>query len=315
MIVVTGAAGFIGSNIVRQLNTEGHTDILSVDRLTNDGRWRNLRDLRFSDLIDKDDLFDWLDAAEDVQAIIHMGACSDTTERDEDYLLSNNYEYTKQLAVMAIQKNIRFIHASSAATYGLGEHGYNDAADIQYLRPLNMYGYSKQLFDLWASRHGLLDRIVCLKYFNVYGPWEFHKGGMRSVPLKAYEQILDRGFVQLFKSYRDDYDHGEQQRDFIYINDAVDMTLQFLNSKASGIFNVGTGIARTWNDLVHALFNAMGKEPEIEYIDMPPELRDQYQYFTCASTEKSQKHGLLKARYTLEDGISDYVRFLAERPL
>jgi ADP-L-glycero-D-manno-heptose 6-epimerase len=312
MIIVTGGAGFIGSGIVAALNKRGITDILVVDRLGSDQRWKNLVNLHFADYIDKDDFIDMV--AEDVlpfstEAVFHLGACSSTTETDVSFLMDNNFEYTKQLAQWTADENIRFIYASSAATYGDGSQGFSDNEDtLETLKPLNPYGYSKQIFDLWAKRNGLLEKIVGLKYFNVFGPNEYHKAEMRSFVLKAFEQINATGKVRLFKSHRADYKDGEQKRDFLYVKDAVDMTLFFLdNPKTAGIYNLGAGAARTWNDLAKAIFAAMGKSPNIEYIDMPDSVRNQYQYFTEADISKLRSAGYKKPITSLEDSVKDYI--------
>lgn len=313
MIIVTGGVGFIGSAIVAALNARGIEDIIVVDRLGSDQRWKNLVNLIFADYIDKDDFLQLAvenRIAPPVKAVFHMGACSDTTETDADYLIKNNYEYTKLLARWAVDSKIRFIYASSAATYGDGEQGFNDnEEEIEKLKPLNMYGYSKQLFDLWAKRTGMLEKIAGLKYFNVFGPNEYHKGNMRSFVLKAFEQINSTGSVRLFKSCNPKYADGEYVRDFIYIKDAVDMTLYFLdNPRLDGLYNIGTGKARSWIDLVKACFAAMNKEPKIEFIDMPENLQKQYQYFTEADITKLKKSGFKKPLTPLESAIKDYVQ-------
>jgi len=313
MIVVTGGAGFIGSAMITALNKRAISDILVVDELGSDEKWRNLQNLSFADYIEKDDFLelvieDKLTAC--IEAIFHLGACTSTTETNASYLIKNNYEYSKLLAQWATKANIRFIYASSAATYGDGSAGFSDDEDkIDELRPLNIYGYSKHIFDLWARRTGLLKRIVGLKYFNVFGPNEYHKADMRSFVIKAFEQIQTTGKVRLFKSYKPEYADGEQLRDFIYVKDAVDMTLFFLdNPKKAGLFNIGTGKARTWNDLVKAVFAAIGKEPKIEYIEMPEAIRNQYQYFTQADMAKLRKVGYNKQTTPLEDAVRDYVQ-------
>ncbi len=313
MIVVTGGAGFIGSAIVWRLNTLGNDNIIIVDELGTTEKWKNLVGLKFQDFIHKDD---FISAIVDetiefpIEAIIHMGANSSTTEKDADHLFSNNYMYTKVLAQYCISNSIRFIYASSAATYGDGVLGFDDdESGIEKLRPLNMYGYSKQLFDLWAKKNNVLDRIVGIKYFNVYGPNEYHKGDMRSVVHKAFEQVRDTGKVRLFKSFNPKYKDGEQMRDFVYVKDAVDMTLYFLeNPTVNGIYNVGSGKARTWNALVTALFNAVGKPINIEYIELPEHLREKYQYFTEANLNKIKSVGYNQQITSLEDGINDYVK-------
>jgi ADP-L-glycero-D-manno-heptose 6-epimerase len=313
MIIVTGGAGFIGSAIIAALNQRQLTDILVVDQLGDDQRWKNLQNLSFADYVEKDDFLEMIigDKFDSTTEIVfHLGACSDTTETNASYLIKNNYEYSKLLAQWATRANARFIYASSAATYGDGSIGFSDDENgIGRLRPLNMYGYSKHLFDLWAYRTGLLKKIVGLKYFNVFGPNEYHKASMRSFCLKAFEQIQATGKVGLFKSYRSEYNDGEQMRDFIYIKDAVEMTLFFMdNPRLSGLFNIGTGEPRTWNDLVIAVFVAMGRKPNIEYIEMPESIRHQYQYYTCAEIAKLRHAGYNKKTTPLEDAIKDYVQ-------
>jgi len=313
MIIVTGGAGFIGSAIVAGLNKRGIDDILIVDELGCDEKYKNLRALRFADYTEVDDFIEMLatdEFGESVETVFHLGACSDTTEADCSYLVNNNYNFSKVLANWAVENKARFIYASSAATYGDGSSGFDDDQDkLGELRPMNMYGYSKQMFDLWARRTGLLERIVGLKYFNVFGPNEYHKGKMRSFVVKAFEQINACGKVGLFKSYEPKYADGEQLRDFLYVKDAVAMTLFFLdNPKINGIFNIGTSKQRNWNDLAKATFEAMGREVNIEYIDMPDELRDKYQYFTQADITKLRDAGYDKDITTLEDAIKDYVQ-------
>ncbi|MHC4069669.1 MAG: ADP-glyceromanno-heptose 6-epimerase [Planctomycetota bacterium] len=313
MIVVTGGAGFIGSAIIATLNKRGITDILVVDELASDQKWKNLRNLAFADYVEKGDFLKMVTENKinsSIKALFHMGACSSTTETNASYLIKNNYQYSKLLAQWTGDNDIRFIYASSAATYGDGAEGFSDNEEqIYILRPLNMYGYSKQLFDLWACRTGLLKKIVGLKYFNVFGPNEYHKADMRSFILKAFEQINAKGKVGLFKSCDSQYRDGEYVRDFIYVKDAVDMTLFFLdNPKINGLFNIGTGKARSWNDMVKAVFAAMDKKPNIEYIDMPDSIRNQYQYFTQADIKKLHKAGYDKDTTGLEEAIKDYVQ-------
>lgn len=313
MIIVTGGAGFIGSAIVAALNQRGIEDILIVDELGNDEKWKNLRTLRFADYLELDDFSDTVTNSDEpwqVEAVFHMGACSDTTETDATYLVKNNYEFSKLLCNWALSINTRFIYASSAATYGDGSQGFSDDEDkIELLRPLNMYGYSKQMFDLWLKRQGLLDQVVGLKYFNVFGPNEYHKGDMRSFVHKAFEQIRDTGKVKLFKSHRPDYSDGQQQRDFIYVKDAVEMTLFFAeHPEANGIYNIGTGRARSWNDLARAVFDAMGKEVRIDYIPMPESLQPKYQYFTQADISKLRAAGCKTPITPLEEAVREYVQ-------
>jgi len=312
MIIVTGGAGFIGSALIRALNKRQITDILVVDEYGKD-KCKNLANLSFADYVEKNDFLKTVvekKIGTDIEAVFHTGACSDTTETDAAYLRKNNYEYTKLLAQWATEANVRFIYASSAATYGDGSAGFGDDEErIENSRPLNLYGQSKQMFDLWAHRAGLLKKIAGLKYFNVFGPNEYHKGEMRSFCLKAFEQINAKGKVRLFKSYKSEYADGEQMRDFLYVKDAVDMTLFFLdNPRLSGLFNIGAGKARTWNDLAAAVFAAMDKSVKIEYIDMPDSIRNQYQYFTEADISKLRRVGYDKEITSLEDAIKDYVQ-------
>jgi len=312
MLIVTGGAGFIGSALIAGLNKRGIDDILVVDRLASDQRWKNLVNLRFADYVDKEEFLEMV--AEDVvpysvDAVFHLGACSSTTETDASFLMDNNFEYTKQLAQWATDEGFRFIYASSAATYGDGSNGFlDDEKKLEKLKPLNPYGYSKQLFDLWAKRNGLFTKIVGLKYFNVFGPNEYHKADMRSFVLKAFEQINATGKVRLFKSHRPDYKDGQQKRDFLYVKDAVDMTLFFFDKPdLAGIYNLGAGVARSWNDLAKAVFTALGKSLNIEYIDMPDSVRNQYQYFTEADITKLSAAGYKKQIASLEDAVNDYV--------
>jgi len=310
--IVTGGAGFIGSNVVRELNARGENEILVADSLGEGEKWQNLVGLAYEDYIDKKELFDYLDgvALSKVSVVYHLGACSATTESDADYLADNNYHYTRELCERCLNAGTRFVYASSAATYGDGNLGYSDAdIDTPKYRPLNMYGYSKQMFDLWALRSGALKSIGGLKYFNVYGPGEAHKDDMRSVVHKSFGQIRATGKVQLFRSHRADYEDGKQVRDFIYVKDAVDMTLWLgEHPAASGLFNCGTGNPRTWVDLVTAVFLAMDVVPDIEFIDMPSNLQGKYQYHTCAVMDKIRAVGYPAAFQTLEAGIQDYVR-------
>ncbi len=318
LIIITGAAGFIGSALAWRLNQGGNSRLLLVDQLGGSSKWKNLVPLAYHDYIEKAEFLHGIQAGKfddlDVEAILHMGACSSTTQMDASYLTKNNFEYTKVLASWCLgrPKPARFIYASSAATYGDGSQGYqDDHARLETLRPLNPYGFSKQMFDIWALKHGYLDRIVGLKFFNVYGPNEYHKGDMRSMVVKAFEQIRDTGHVRLFKSHRPDYRDGEQLRDFIYIKDAVDMALHFLNPKMpGGIFNLGTGLTRSWLDLAWALFRSTGKEPKVDFVPMPESLRDKYQYHTQADITKLRAAGYTKAMHTLETGIADFVPYM-----
>lgn len=319
MIVVTGGAGFIGSAVVWRLNQLGVEDILIVDHLGTSGKWKNLVSLSFRDYLEKEVFLNLVAheglpflsrcANSTIDAIIHLGACSSTTEQDASYLVKNNFEYTKQLALFAVENGIRFVYASSAATYGDGAEGFSDdLGKLDALRPLNMYGYSKHLFDVWAKANGLLNKIVGLKYFNIFGPNEYHKEDMRSLVIKAYEQVVSTGKIHLFKSYRNDYGDGEQKRDFLHVTDAVDMTLHFLDNRhLNGIFNVGSGQANTWNRLAAAIFRALGKPEKIEYVDMPQAIRERYQYYTCADMANLTRTGYEKPLKPLEESVEDYV--------
>ena len=313
MIIVTGGAGFIGSAIVAALNAKGMKDILIVDILGKDEKWKNLRNLAYSDYLEAENFLEIITADKfflPVEAVFHLGACSSTTQLDASYLIKNNFEYSKSIANFALDKKARYIYASSAATYGDGSKGFcDDEAMLSQLQPLNMYGFSKQMFDLWAQNNGMAKKIVGLKYFNIFGPNEYHKADMRSFVIKGFHQIQQTGKVKLFKSYDPQYKDGCQMRDFLYVKDAVDMSLFFLdNKKASGVFNVGSGRARTWLDLAKAVFTAMGKEPNIEFVDMPDVLRDKYQYFTQADIGKIRGAGYKKEIPTLEDSVKDYVQ-------
>ncbi len=313
MIVVTGAAGFIGSALVWRLNQRGENDIVCVDTRPSDEGVENLRPLHYREYISHETFLQSMEAgrwSDGLRGVFHLGACSSTTEMDWDYLTRNNITYSQRLCLATLRDGARFIHASSAATYGDGSRGYSDDhAGLGVLEPLNPYGRSKQEFDLWALENGLLERIVALKYFNVYGPNEWHKGEMRSMVCKGFEQVRDSGRVRLFKSDHPDYPDGGQRRDFIYVKDAVDMTMWFLDRPdVNGVFNVGTGEAADWNRLIHAIFKAMGVEPRIEYIDMPAELVGRYQYFTQADMRKLRAAGYAAAVTPLESAVEDYVR-------
>jgi ADP-L-glycero-D-manno-heptose 6-epimerase len=314
-VLVTGGAGFIGSALVWALNARGIDDILVADVLHTDEKWRNLVPLRYADYVAGPMLRSRLGqtptAFGKFSAVFHLGACSSTTERDASYLIDNNTAFTRELAGWALASGARFIYASSAATYGDGSEGMDDKDPaIERLRPLNMYGYSKHLFDLYARRLGWLDRIVGLKYFNVFGPNEDHKGDMRSVVSKANLQIRDSGKIGLFKSYDPKYPDGGQMRDFLYVKDAVEMTLHFAEkgSSAAGLFNLGSGEANTWLTLANAIFAALGRPPKIEFIDMPEALRAKYQYYTKADISKLRASGYDRPITPLSDSVGDYVR-------
>ena len=307
-IVVTGGAGFIGSGVIRALNERKMDNLIVVDNLGSADKWKNLVGKRFLDVLHKDKLFEWLEGREDdIEAFIHLGACSSTVEKDANYLLENNYRYTLRLAEYALKHGHRFIYASSAATYGDGSRGFSDRADLDQLEPLNMYGYSKHLFDLWLKNQNLLDKVVGLKYFNVFGPNEYHKGRMSSAILKMVPDALNTGKIRLFKSSEPEkYPGGGQIRDFIYVKDVAQMTIQFLENDLGGIFNIGSGKEETWNALAQAVIGALGKKVEIEYIEMPPDLIGKYQNYTCAEMSKSSQ--LLLPHYSLEAAVKDYVQ-------
>jgi len=311
-ILVTGAGGFIGSALVHALNQRGIDQIIVTDCLGEDEKWRNLLPLAFEDYVPAEEFLDAIEDDPDTfgrfAAVFHLGACSSTTVTDADFVLRNNFAYTKSLCRWALFSGARFVYASSAATYGDGSAGMDDKSpDLARFRPLNLYGYSKHLFDLYAMREGILDDIVGIKYFNVFGPNEYHKGDMRSLVCKAFDEIQKTGRIRLFKSYKPEYPDGGQMRDFVYVKDAVEMTLHLAETEnAGGLYNIGSGTARTWIDLANALFASLGKKPEIEFFDMPETIRHQYQYYTCADISKLRSTGYEKPVTTLEDSVADY---------
>ncbi len=309
--LVTGGAGMIGSAIVWALNRRGCEKIVICDELGTSEKWRNLVPLRYDDYLEAGDLRPRLasGALGKFDAVFHLGACSATTERDATYLIRNNFEYTKDLAGWALENGARFLYASSAATYGDGEQGMADTEqNLHRFRPLNMYGYSKHLFDLYAKQIGWSEKIVGLKYFNIFGPNEDHKGDMRSVVHKSFAQVQGEGIIRLFRSYREDYADGEQKRDFLYVKDAVEMTLHLAQAEsASGLYNIGSGQAQSWNTLAHALFAAVGRPANIEYVEMPETLRGKYQYFTQASIDRLRATGYDAPIPPLANAVRDYV--------
>jgi len=312
MLIVTGGAGFLGSAIIWKLNELGREDILVVDNLGTGEKWRNLVNRRFTDYMHKSEFFRLVEAGDNpfgATAVIHMGACSSTTERDADYLHANNTRYSLELCRFCLGNSIRFINASSAATYGDGSQGFEDNIEgLRGLKPMNMYGYSKHLFDLAAKRQGWLNFVASLKFFNVFGPNEYHKADMKSVVCKAFGQIKDEGTVRLFKSHRPDFTDGGQLRDFVYVKDCAEVVAWLLeNPDANGVFNVGSGNARNFKDLVGAVFAALNLTPKIEYIDMPETIRDTYQYFTEAPMGRLRAAGYGKPFTSLEEGVKDYV--------
>ena len=320
MIVVTGAAGFIGSCLVAKLNELGHNDLIVVDHYedVSDPKTKNLVGRKYVRYFDKAEYLKLLrrDAFDyDVSHIFHMGACSSTTLQDEDYFKKNNFEYSCEVAKWALKYNARLIYASSAATYGDGQYGYSDDDSLTpQLKPLNLYGLSKQKFDLWVLNQGYQASMVGLKFFNVFGPNEYHKGDMRSLVAKAYDGVVIEGKMKLFKSYKKEYRDGEQKRDFIYVKDALDVMIFLMqHPQVNGIFNLGTGQAHTWNNLAHTLFAAVGKKPFIEYIDMPETLRPRYQYFTQADMSKLRAAGYQRSFSSLKTAVADYCQYLRSK--
>lgn len=311
-IVVTGGAGFLGSAAVHALNQKGIEDIIIVDKLGKGPKWRNLAPLRFADFIGRDDFLDMIlhdHPPFEPAAILHFGACSSTTETDADFLFENNVRWTKAVCLFALEHGVRFIHASSASIYGDGSLGFAEDVDLDRVRPLNPYAFSKLLIERWAKREGVAEHIALLRYFNVYGPNEDHKGDMRSVVAKGFEQFAATGALRLFKSHRPEYADGGQLRDFVWVEDAVEATLWFLDKpKINGPFNIGTGRAQSFAALGEAIFVALGREPAIDYIDMPEALKPAYQYFTEASVDRLRQTGCPVPGTGLADGVGRYVR-------
>ncbi len=313
MIVVTGGAGFIGSAVVWALNKRGETDIVIVDDVDHEQKERNIAHLKYDRLVG---IKEWreeltggaLDTLK-VSGIIHLGACSDTTETNWEYLEDNNVEYSKDIIRWCHDHGVRCVYASSAATYGDGARGFSDDHELfNELEPLNLYGKSKLLVDIWARDGGYLDSAVGLRYFNIYGPNEWHKEHMRSVICKKFDEVSAEGVIRLFKSGHPDYKDGDQNRDFFYVKDTVDATLFFLDqAQGGGVFNVGSGKAQTWNQVAKAMFAALKKEPNIEYVDMPAKLKGQYQYHTQAETTKLRAAGYKQEATTLQSVIDDYM--------
>ena len=322
MILITGAAGFIGSALVWKLNEEGINDIIVSDKLRNADKWLNLRKRDYSDWVDRDELFEWLADPENgdkITAVVHMGACSATTETDGDFLMKNNYEFTKKLWKFCTEKDVKYIYASSAATYGMGELGYDDDVspeELKKLMPLNKYGYSKKYFDDWAFKQEKAPKQwTGVKFFNVYGPQEYHKGRMASMVFHAFNQYRNSGMVKLFTSHKEGYEDGWQLRDFVYIKDVVDVLKFFLDNEAeSGVYNLGTGKCRGFYELALNTIRAAADNYEIEgkdvieFTPMPEDLRGKYQYFTEAEMVKLKRAGYMKKFHTLEEGIKDYVQ-------
>lgn len=312
MIIVTGAAGFIGSCLVKKLNDERFFDLVLVDDFSNAAKEPNLEGKRFSAKVHRDDFPEWLKKNHRfVQFVFHLGARTDTTETDKKIFDKLNLNYSKSVWKLCVQYGLPLVYASSAATYGAGEHGYDDSHKlVQKLKPLNPYGVSKNDFDKWALNEKQAPYFWAgLKFFNVYGPNEYHKGRMASVVFHAYRQLLENGEVKLFRSHKPAYKDGEQKRDFIYVKDVVDVCYYLLHHRTgSGLYNLGSGTARTFLDLVNALFFALGKKPRISFIDTPADIRNKYQYFTEANMDKLRTTGFDQPFCTLEHGVNDYVK-------
>lgn len=313
MYIITGGAGFIGSALLWELNGRGIEDILIVDNLAASEKWRNLVHCRYRDYMHRDSFREAMRAGtirDKIDGIAHLGACSATTERDADFLMDNNFHYSREVCAFALEHGARFLNASSAATYGGGENGFSDDPGLlQRLRPLNMYGYSKHLFDLWLNRQGLLAKVASLKFFNVYGPNEYHKGDMKSIINKLFHQIMNTGRAALFASSTPDYPSGGQLRDFVYVKDCARLMAWLLidNPSPGGIFNVGTGKAATFNEVAAHIFNALGRETLIDYIAMPDKLTGSYQNYTCADMGWLERLSYPGGFRPVREGIEDYV--------
>lgn len=316
MIVITGAAGFIGSCLIQKLNSENYNAIIAVDDFSNESasykaKYLNLNNKKITKFVERESFFSWLDDNNElVEFIFHLGARTDTTEFDDKLLEKLNTNYSKEVWKKCIEYQIPLVYASSAATYGLGEFGYDDSEEvIPKLQPLNPYGKSKNDFDKWVlQQHDTPLFYAGLKFFNVYGPNEYHKGRMASVIFHSYHQILKEGKMRLFRSHKPDISDGEQMRDFVYVKDVVEVCYFLMhNRKNSGIYNLGSGKARTFLDLTRSVFSALGLPEKIEFIDTPADIRDKYQYFTEANMEKLKSIGYTKEFYNLEDGVNDYV--------
>ncbi|CDR33845.1 ADP-glyceromanno-heptose 6-epimerase [Criblamydia sequanensis] len=312
LIVVTGGAGFIGSSVIRVLNDQGLKNIIVVDELKRSDKWKNLVGKQFLDIVEKNEFFSWLVGKEsEIEAFIHLGACSNTLEDNASYLLENNTKFSQKLADYALTNGQRFIYASSAATYGDGSQGFSvNEKELIKLKPLNMYGYSKHLFDLWLQNAGVLDKVAGLKYFNIFGPNEWHKGRMASVVLQMLPLAKKEGVIRLFKSSeKEKYPDGGQIRDFLYVKDAARMTVQFLENDAGGIFNIGSGKKTTWNELAESIFSALNIKGHIEYIPMPEDLIGKYQNFTLADMSRTKEAlSTYEEPMSIEKSVKDYIQ-------
>ncbi len=312
MIIVTGAAGFIGSVVAQSLFRQGAKDLILVDKFSKQEKWKNISSMNFKEFVDRDSFLDRLEKGEfgKPEAVIHMGACTDTTEFNMDLLVTQNYEYSKRLCSWCLNNSVRFIYASSAAVYGDGSKGFSDLDELTLgMEPLNPYGFSKLLFDRWLINNKLSGSVVGLRFFNVFGPNEYHKGKMSSIIYRSFPMAKKEGVVRLFKSYKKDFVDGGQLRDFVYIKDVVKVVQFFMaNDKAKGIFNLGTGKARSFSDLASALLDSLGKKRLIEYIDMPEEIKNKYQYFTQADVSRLRAVGYKDEFSSLEAAVSDYVQ-------
>lgn len=322
MLLVTGGAGFIGSNVVAALNDAGHADVAVCDFLGHDGKWRNLAKRQLSDVVPPGELMQWLDGRK-LDGIIHLGAISETTATDGDLVIETNFRLSMRLLDWCTAHRVPLIYASSAATYGDGHQGFGDDFSLpalKQLRPMNLYGWSKHLFDMAvatrvAKGEAMPPHWAGLKFFNVFGPNEYHKGTMMSVLTRRFDDIRAGKTIQLFKSHRDGIADGDQRRDFIYVDDVVRVIMWLLATpSANGIFNVGTGAARSFRDLMHAVYAALGTSPNIEYIDMPVQIRDSYQYFTQAEGDRLRQAGYNGGFTALEDSVAVYVKDFLDRP-
>jgi len=322
MFLVTGGAGFIGSNIVAALNEAGRADVAVSDFLGHEGKWRNLAKRQLADWVPPAELMTWLQGRK-LDAVIHMGAISETTATDGDLVMETNFRLSTRLLDWCTEMGVPFIYASSAATYGDGEQGFRDeqtVAALKQLRPMNLYGWSKHLFDLTIAERiakggKLPPQWAGLKFFNVFGPNEYHKGSMMSVLTKRFDEIKSGKTIQLFKSHREGIADGDQRRDFIYVDDVVRVIMWLVASRSvSGLFNVGTGHARSFRDLMVSAYKALGTEPNIEYIDMPEQIRGSYQYFTEADGEHLRRAGYNGGFTSLEDSVQTYVKDFLDRP-